>query len=390
MAVLMSWASGATLIDRFETARSCLAALFPRRRLGRTYQGFIKNLLGRASALAARAAAGLRRRIEDSAGPAWRCEGWVALAADGSRFELPRTRALERAAGRSGKKGSGPQLHLTCLWHLGLGVPWSWVVQPAPGDERSALRSMLDGLPERALLVMDAGLTGYDLLRAIIASGRHFLLRVGSNVELLRGLGWAFSESDATVYLWPDQAARRGGEPLTLRLIQRGRGKRRVYLLTDLRDKNVLGDARAGRLYRRRWGVEVFYRCLKQVMQRRKLRSRTMARATAELGFLVIGAMLLGLLSARSLMAAGHPPPRASFAAALRAVRSAMARPGAAGLGRALSRCVRDAYRRRGPKAARAWPHKKKDPRPRPPRVRRATAGQIEAAQALRRKSVAA
>jgi hypothetical protein len=386
----MAWASATTLGDRFAAALDCLRGVTPRRKLGATYQGFIKNLKRRGSDLTARLAAHLRRSLQEQAEPAWAVEGFAAFALDGSRFDLPRTAALKRYVGRCGRQKSGPQLHLTTLWHLGSGVPWSWMIQKAPGDERGALLKMLKHLPAGALLVMDAGLVGYEVLREIQASGRHFLLRVGANVRLLQKLGWAYRESGATVYLWPQEARREGAAPLKLRLIARGQGKKRVYLLTDLGDKRVLSDGRAGRLYRRRWGVEVFYRSLKQVMEKRKLRSRTPATAHLELEGVALGAMLLGLLQLRSLRGAGQPPPRASFAAALRTLRSAMRRPRAGGLGRALARCLKDRYRRRGPKAAQAWPHKKKEPRPGVPRLRPANAVEIHAAQQLRSKLMAA
>ena len=48
---------------------------------------------------------------------------------------------------------------------------------------------MLDSLPLNALIAADAGFVGYEFLSSILSSGRHFLVRVGSNVRLLRKLG---------------------------------------------------------------------------------------------------------------------------------------------------------------------------------------------------------
>lgn len=67
---------------------------------------------------------------------------------------------------------------------------------------------MVDELPSDALVTANAGFVGYEYLRAIVDSGRHFLVRVGSNVHLLYKLGYA-REVVGTVYLWPEQAARR-------------------------------------------------------------------------------------------------------------------------------------------------------------------------------------
>ena len=51
--------------------------------------------------------------------------GWVAVAVDGSRIDLPRAEANERAFGCAGKKKTNPQAWITTLWHIGLGLPWA-------------------------------------------------------------------------------------------------------------------------------------------------------------------------------------------------------------------------------------------------------------------------
>src|SRR5208337_3030973 len=53
-----------------------------------------------------------------------------------------------------------------------------------------------------SLIAADAGFVGYEYLSAIHQSGRSLLIRVGSNVRLLKKLGY-FKESGNTVYLWP-------------------------------------------------------------------------------------------------------------------------------------------------------------------------------------------
>ena len=64
---------------------------------------------------------------------------------------------------------------------------------------------MLDSLPAPALIAADAGFISYELANAILANGRELLIRVGSNVRLLKKLGYA-RESDDIVYLWPNKA----------------------------------------------------------------------------------------------------------------------------------------------------------------------------------------
>jgi Transposase DDE domain len=49
---------------------------------------------------------------------------------------------------------------------------------------------MAPDLPKNALVVADAGFTGYELFRRLLRADQNFLVRVGSNVHLLRKLGY--------------------------------------------------------------------------------------------------------------------------------------------------------------------------------------------------------
>src|SRR5690349_261047 len=107
-AALMAWDAAPTLGERFESARESLRSMFPRARPGGTYQGLAKALA--------------RTRLHEALAPLLRGatlkrsgrhalrEGWCAFAADGSRFDCPRTAANKKALGRGGRRGSGPQL----------------------------------------------------------------------------------------------------------------------------------------------------------------------------------------------------------------------------------------------------------------------------------------
>jgi hypothetical protein len=73
---------------------------------------------------------------------------------------------------------------LTTLFHVGTGVPWAFVRGGAKDSERLHLRQMLKLLPQRVMLLADAGFTGYELLSALLGNGNSFILRVGANVRL--------------------------------------------------------------------------------------------------------------------------------------------------------------------------------------------------------------
>jgi hypothetical protein len=245
------------------------------------------------------------------------------------------------------------------------------------------LRELVSDLPPQALLVADAGLTGYDLLRTILAAGHHVLVRVGANVKLLQKLGYAAREHEGRVYLWPLAAQQQKRAPLVLRLITLVDGRnRRMCLLTNL-EPEKLSEREARELYGRRWGVELLYRGLKQTLARRKMLSTSPAHAQMELDWSVLGLWMLGLLLLQHRRA--KAPASEGLAQTLRIVRRAMAGrgDGRSNLLCALGRIRRDGYRRRHSKRARDWPHKKNEPPCGLPQLRMATREEIRMAKRI-------
>ncbi len=388
VAVLAAWDNASTVKERFRAARELVNRHRPRRRraLGRSYQGFAKALVAHNRRLVRVVIGRLRRRMLQLA-PAHRTrQGFFAVAVDGTKIDALRTKGNEAGLGVAGKAGTHPQMLLTTMWHMGTGLPWCWRVGRADANERDQLRSMLPELPSDALVVADALFIGFDLLSRMDRRGQRFLVRVGANVRLLRRLG-CVQENRDTVYLWPNAAQHRH-RPLVLRLIRlkTERGAE-VCLITNVLDQTQLSAESATVLYRMRWGVEVFYRGLKQTLQRRKMCSASPARAVIELHWAMVGLLLLGVLGVRQLVRSGRDPLALSVAGALRAVRRSAAaitgRVGRLALGTALGRAVKDAYRRRHPKDSRRWPHKKKNRVCGSPRVVIAIRAQRQAAKAF-------
>lgn len=392
-AVLLAWEAGGSLGQRFATTGLTLRQWWPKKPLGRTYQGFIKALLRHSPALLERVTGILRTALQATAGPFWRREGWVAFAVDGSRLECPRTAANETTLGCAGRQKTGPQVFLTTLYHLGTGLPWAFRQGPGTDSERTHLREMASLLPADSLLVADAGFIGYELLATLLGSGQHVLFRVGRNVTLLRELGCAVEQKGDTVYLWPQAAQRESWPPLALRLIVVGTGRGKVYLVTDLPAES-LSQEQAEVLYRLRWGVEVFYRSLKQTLEHRRMLSRAPQQALHEVAWSVVGLWLLGLMSVRGLVARGRDPLGLSVALAVRQVRLALRQnrrgPDGRGLLKRLSQALKDGYRRRASKKARCWPHKKRERPPGAPKILIATEEQVMLAQTVKNTSVAA
>jgi hypothetical protein len=389
----MSWDEGQTITARFGHACQAAVELHAHWRLGESYGGFTAAL-GRVSptvipALVRR----FQRTMQALAGRHRLCRGWSAFAADGTRIETPHTAANEAGLGCAGKRKSAPQVFLTSLWHLGLGLPWDFRAGPGTDSERRHLEDMLAGLPTRSLVVADAGFCGYATCRRILQAGHSFLLRVGGNVTLLTDLGCHVQERDGLVFVWPE--AFRDQPPLVLRLITLRRGKQTIHLLSDVLDPQGLSDEDASALYELRWGIEVGYRSYKQTLDRRTLLSRTPATCLLEAQWTMLGLWLLGLLCV-SRQPPESEPRRWSPAQARDAVRRAVRFSGRrkdrrrVSLDAALARARHDGYKRRRSKTARSYPRKKRERPPGPPKLKPATPHQVRLAARLRDKLNAA
>ena len=385
VALLMVFSSLGSLQDRFAEAREVAVQMYlSRRRPGKSYAGFINKLRKHSERLLAPVIQALRQRMIQRAGVCWKVGRHLAFGADGTKADAPRTRANQEGLKIGGKNKSGPQQLLVMLMHVGTGLPWSWRRGPAIASERGLLREQLGELPAGALLLMDAGFTGYELLGTILAAGHQLLVRAGANVTLLRKLGWVVREKGELVYLWPARAQEQGGEPLVLRRIVVVDGRnRRMCLLTSILNETNLTMAEAVELYHRRWGIEVLYRGLKQTLGRRKMLSDSPHNAQVELDWTVVGHWMLGLLLWEHRVE--KVPVTRGLVQALRLVRAAMAGRGDRRVPfvTAWNQLTVDRYRRRGPKKARDWPHKKNEPPCGTPYLRMATAQEIRMAKGL-------
>ena len=401
--LLWAWSDELTLGERFRTTHKIMTCITGgQQQLARTYQAFLKILRRWTDELVPLVQTALRDRLPAALPQSWRIADFVVFGVDGSRIELPRTRSHEQVyscirkqrrgkprVGQDARKANSPQLWLTTTWHAGSGLPWDWRIGPADSSERAHLREMLSGMPAGALLTADAGFVGYEGLREIICGGRHVLLRVGANIRLLKKLGWA-RESESTVYLWPDQAARREQPPLVLRLVVVHNGKHPIHLVTSVLSQRRLSDAQLTALYAKRWGIELFYRDLKQTFRRRKLLSASAENARIELVWSLVGLWSMALYALIEARQHAIAPQRLSFAKLLLAFRRTLRdylHPTAHGerLCQRLRQAITDSYLRKN-KASRHYPRKKQQRSPGPPNILRATHAQIQHAKQVKQQ----
>jgi hypothetical protein len=364
LALCWAWCETRNVTDAFDQT-----VLMCQKRFGAaplsTYQGFMGALVTWTPRFMPLLCRVLQQHMEQIGGRFWRIDGWVPIAFDGSRSTAPRTKSNEAAlcaknygqgmtAKYRKKKSKGmrrkknqrnkaqpqePQAWITMMWHMGLRLPWCWLLGPSNSSERQHVLDMVDTnpFPKNTLFCGDAGFVGYPLWSSLIACGHDFLVRVGANVSLLR------MQADCTlqkadqgflVYCWPKAMMQAGQPPLRLRLVQVYLGKTKVWMLTSVLSERRLTTKAMVRFYKMRWGIEVEFRGLKQTLDRAKLRCRDAQRLLAELNWSILAMAVAELFALKEQLAKRRPksgagdrtgdPAKRSLAKTLRALRECL------------------------------------------------------------------
>lgn len=234
--------------------------------------------------------------------------------------------------------------------------------------------------PEKTLFCGDAGFVGYELWSTIAQQGHGFLVRVGSNIRLLKKLA-DVRKGEGIVFLWPNEAARKKQPPLILRLIEVTSSAGKMYLVTNLLDERQLSHSSLKKLYLLRWGIELQFRTAKQTFGLGKLRSRNSDHALVELDWSLVALTMLQLLAIREQLSISIPPERSSVSEALKTIRNAIdtwneTKPKKFNFRTRLQKATKDQYQRTGSKEARFQANKKDKPCTGKPKLVTATAQQ--------------
>jgi Transposase DDE domain len=391
------WLSGGTIEDRVAAACDIL------KRVGRSEeavsrQGLMQALASCSESLLPAMTEHLAEQVPQLKGH-WTSHGKVNIAVDGTKFLAPRSAANQThfAAGNTSSpprryateadraKAATVQLLATVMWHVGSGLPLRWRIGGRTASERHHAAEMLDELPANARLIADAEYVGDPLWRTLIESKRSFLIRVGANVRLLKNLG-ELQFRDGYVYFWTEKAQRRSQPPLVLKLITLHDGRHPVYLVTNDLD---LSESEASEIYRQRWGIEVFFRTVKQSAQRRKLTCLTPQNVQTELQWTLLGVWAALFLGRHQLHQNQTPIHHLSPIKVLRALtRTLLAvrdlATAAPPLNELLTQALRtDESTRASPKNSRNYPRKKQYTPAGKPHLTTATATQKRLARPL-------
>ena len=399
-ALIWSWQGCQNVTDAFVQTQSVCERI-GLKRCAASYTSFMGALNRYRSEFGGELRKRYQELVEEFGGMLFRSWGWVLIAFDGSRVTAPRTVANETAFcapnygfgkealyGKKKSKGlrrkrnkahppapPAPQVWVTLFWHMNLQLPWTWRLGPSNSSERGHAQEILDceSFPKKTLFCGDAGFVGYPLWNSILTRGADFLIRVGANVDLLSEQVDYEKLKDGIVLCWPRDAMQKNRRPLRLRLVRVQVGKTKMWMLTNILDKQKLTKKQIVQCYKMRWGVEVEFRGLKQTLAKHKLRCRHDGRLLAELDWSIRGMAIAELLALREqrswrLKDPKRTQPKRSLAKIMRALRHCMRnlgskQPPPGQLYHDLAKAVVDRYRNRTDKRAR-YRHKNPDIKP--------------------------
>jgi len=388
--IFSCWAAGDGPDERSAAARAFFLTHFhhKRRQPGKTPEGFSLALARLPCCVLRAFARALRRRLAALLAPFWAVDGFVPFGCDGTRLARPRTAEPERHLGHDEVSDAPPQVWLTAVVHLRLGILWSWILGKPDASEREHLRRLLPTLPAGSLVVTDAGYQGYEMMAATSAAGVSALMRVSSQTlfYLVDGPVDLGAWSDGLVRWWPGAARSAGLPPLLVRLMRASgsTGKSVVWMASDVLEPSRPPLEAAGRFYRMRWESEGFFRTYKRALNKVKLTHRTVKLVHREAEGSLLGVQPLLAMGAWAVAASGKaggaPCSPAKVLGEVRYEMDGDPRK-VKRRGRFLDRprrCVRDRGPRNGPKVRRPWPKRKDHKPPKPPKLREMT-GKVKA-----------
>lgn len=354
--LIWSWQEAKNVTDAFDQTREICDDLKLSRTI-MTYTAFMNALTRYRELFNDRLRDQFQTLAEDVGGERFSTRGWVLIGFDGSRISAPRTQSNERALcapnygngheakyGRKKSKGMRrtrnkqnppqppkPQAWVTMLWHMSLRLPWSWRLGPSNSSERDHVKDMLreEEFPETTLFCGDAGFVGYPLWSEILKAGRHFVVRVGANVDLLSEQADIKKCDGGAVLCWPKGRMNSGEPPLRLRLVKVTVGRTKMWMLTSVRSERKLSKKQIVKFYKMRWGIEVEFRGLKHTLDKHTLRCRNSERLLVELDWSIRAMAVAELIALREQMTAAseqqmdaaYDPKDRSLANTMRALR---------------------------------------------------------------------
>jgi hypothetical protein len=229
-------------------------------------------------------------------------KGWLLAALDGSVFEAPDTPANRKTLGAASNQhceGAFPQLRLAALCEVGLHAVTDVEIGPYHASEQALSLRLLRRLPAGRLVLMDRGLSYFELIKTIRRRKSHVLARVKAKQRDLPVEG-RLPDGSYLSTIYPSCNAKRAGRGgLRVRVIRythddptRDGAGEESCLITTFLSVQTLSAREAVRLYPWRWEEESVFSEIKETMLQNKqplLRSKEPTLVVQEMYGLLVG-----------------------------------------------------------------------------------------------------
>ena len=270
--------------------------------------------------------------------PAAFLEGLRLMGIDGHTQDLPDTPENAAVFGRpQSQRGTSafPQVQCVSLCELGTHSLVDATFWPYGTGEQKGAHRLLRSVGPGMLLLWDAGLHSYTLVRDARRQGAHVLARLPAGISRTRVRRLA--DGSFLAQLWAtERAARRRGEHLLVRVIeytftdpQAPGYQQRYRLVTTLLNPARFPADRLAIAYHERWEHELVIdeqdtHQLDQHHPASPLRSRTPRGVIQELYGLLLAHYAVRFLMHEAALQAGEDPDRLSFTHALRVIQDSL------------------------------------------------------------------
>ncbi len=305
---------------------------------------------------------------------------WLLVALDGSVFEAPDTPANRKALGSaSNQNGEGafPQLRLAAICEVGTHVVTDVEMGPYNASEQALSLRMLRRLPSGRLVLMDRGLSYYELIHAVRRRNSHVLARVKAKQRDLP-VEKVLSDGSYLSTIYPSSNAKRAKrDGMRVRVVRythddptRDGCGEESCLITTMLSVETLSAREAVRLYPWRWEEESVFAEIKETMLQNGqplLRSKEPALVVQEMYGLLIGHYLVRQVMAHAARQKGVAVEavRLSFKNSLEVLEDRLKDPADTDWSKKLQREV--SWQKLRPKRPRKYPRVRKATRSRWP-----------------------
>jgi len=298
--------------------------------------------------LIARLARQVSRSVEDELPSAWLWHDRPVAIFDASMVtadDTPASRAVFPEH-HGHRKGLGlPSLRLVAATSLSTGMVKDLEIGAYEGGSETSEMTLALKLARRCLgpgdiAVADRYYCAYGFIGQVLLSGADFVGRLGNGrrkADFRRGKRLGNGDHLITIKRPPRSAKSWWNEDfygtlpdeITLREVKvevggSGEKKRSIVVVTTLLDPEAWPTAELGPLYRRRWHIELDFRCIKTVMGINHLRCRTPAMLLKEIWVTALAYNLVRRMMAQAAHLTNQLPRELSFKGCVQAMNAHM------------------------------------------------------------------